>query len=255
MRKIIFNEDKCFIDSSVNFGIGVFETIYFLESKPIFLNYHLGRLKNGLKVLNFKDLEEEEILEVINKIYLKNHALKILVTEKNIIISTRENNYDEETFKKGFKLDFSEVLRNSTSYLTYIKSTNYAINILEKIRAKSLELDDFIFLNEKGFVTETTVSNIFCIKDSKIYTPKISDGLLDGTVREFLIKNYNIIEKSITKEELLEMDEVFLTNSLMGIMKVKKISDKEFKSVATSKIKEFYNSSITLSGGDLNYDR
>lgn len=228
MREIIIDKNKINLDNGVFFGEGVFETIFFNES-PYFLEFHIERLKKALKILNMSPLiEEEKVVEYINKLKLVNKALKITVTEKNIILTTRDNSYTDEMYEKGFNLKISKVLRNSTSIMPRIKSTNYIENILEKRKAEKEGFNDAIFFNEKGYLCETTVSNIFCIKDKKIYTPKCSNGLLNGTVRDWIIRNFKVSKCNITLDELKNMDEVFLTNSLIGIMKVKFIEDIRF---------------------------
>lgn len=256
MREIIVYSDTIKLDNGVFFGQGIFETIFFGEA-PYFLDFHINRLKQGLKALDMKPLiEEDKVLEYINKLGIKNKVLKITVTEKNIILTTRENIYTEEMHEKGFSLKISKVLRNSTSILPRIKSTNYIENILEKRNGAKEGYDDVIFFNEKGFLCETSVSNIFCIKDNKIYTPSCYNGLLNGTIRDWIINNFEVIECDITMKDLKSMDEVFVTNSLLGIMKVKSIEDLQFnKNVITKSIRDRYKKYIVSEyGGKRIYD-
>ena len=88
---------------------------------------------------------------------------------------------------------------------------------------------DTLFLNEKGYVTETSCANIFIVKNNKIYTPKISCGLLNGIIRMWVVKTFSVIETELTLEDIKNADEIFLTNSLMGIMKVNRFEDKNYK--------------------------
>lgn len=126
-------------------------------------------------------------------------------------------------------LRVSEVRRNSTSKMTKIKWNGYIENIIEKKEAIKNGYNDALFLNEKGFVTETSCANIFLIKNGVLLTPKIEDGLLGGIIREWIVSNFNVIEKSITLDELYHSDEVFITNSLMGVIKVTGINDRVFE--------------------------
>lgn len=253
MRKIINNEGKLDLDSGIFFGAGVFETILVKEEAK-FLDYHFSRLDKGLIRLGLKPLyEKEEVLKYIESLNITNKALKITVTEKNIIITYRDIPYTKEDYNKGFKIKISEVLRNSTSILPSIKSINYIENIIEKRKAVDDGFDDVLFFNEKGYLCETSTSNIFCIKDGVISTPKISNGLLNGTVRNWVIENYNVYENNITKEQLKNMDEVFVTNSLFGIMKIKYIEEVSFKNInITSEIAGKYNEIINGTNGGLN---
>lgn len=224
MRTIIYNEKNILLDEGSFFGKGVFETILWTD-KPIFLKEHIERLKKGMQVLNLKPLEEEELLDFLDTLEIKDKALKITVTPLNIIISTRDIPYGEDSYKSGFDLTLSDVRRNSTSVLTSIKSTCYIENILEKEKAVKKGFNDCLFLNEHDYVTETSCSNIFFIKKGIIFTASENDGLLHGIIRAWILKNYDVYEKKISYDELKTMDEVFITNSLMGIMRVNRIDN------------------------------
>ena len=66
--------------------------------------------------------------------------------------------------------------------------------------------------------------------------------------RQWVINNFDVVEKKITKEELLNSDEVFLTNSLVGVIKVSNIENKLFNDEIIEKIKEQYDKAIN--GGE-----
>ena len=241
MRSIVFNEKKVDLDGGYFFGRGVFETIL-VKSEPIFLKEHIERLNKGIRVLNLGDeILIEDILNLIEKHSIKNCVLKIVVSERNLVLEVRENKYKSGDYLKGFSLKLSNVYRNSKSKLTYIKSTNYLENIIEREEVTKDGYDEVLFLNEKGFVTEGSISNIFLIKENKIYTPKVESGLLPGVVRNFIINEFDVIEKEIILEDLLNADEVFVTNSLLGIMGISKIEDKIFsENKITISIREKY---------------
>ena len=76
------------------------------------------------------------------------------------------------------------------------------------------------------------------IKDKQIYTPKIECGLLPGIIRDWIIENFNVIEKNLTKDDILNSDEVFFTNSLVGVIKCTEIENKIFKSKIIEEIKK-----------------
>ena len=224
MRKIFFREYNIELDEGVLFGRGAFETILF-KDEPILFSNHIKRLNNAIGLLNIGEkIDEKELLDEIKKYEIKNKALKIIVTPKNIIINERDISYKKEDYDKGFKLKISKVTRNSTSILTYVKSINYIENLIENQKAKEEGYNEVIFLNENGFVTECSTANIFMVKDNIIYTPKVECGLLNGILRDFIISNLKVIEKEITIEELLDSEEIFITNSLIGVMKVISIS-------------------------------
>ena len=219
MRKIIYNSDSILLDEGVFFSKGVFETILWIK-EPIFLDEHIERLKKGMREIGLLDLEEDKLRDFLSTLTFNNKSVKITVTPLNIIITSRDIPYKEGDYKKGFSLKISSVRRNSTSRLCYIKSTGYIENILEKSKANEKGFNDSLFLNENGLVSETSCANIFIIKDNHIITPRIEDGLLNGIIREWIINNFEVNIRKVTLEDLKDADEVFITNSLVGIMPI-----------------------------------
>jgi 4-amino-4-deoxychorismate lyase len=155
---------------------------------------------------------------------------------------------DDEHIQKGISLGTSSIMRNPHSPMTYIKSLNYTENILAKAEVKSKGYDEALFLNIYSKLCEGAVSNIFWIKDNVIYTPDLNCGVLDGITRRqvldicsllglsFKIGSYDLIE-------LLQVDEVFITNSLMGIMPVCRVDNTTYNISGykiTKKLQEEY---------------
>ena len=220
--------DDIKLDNGLFFGKGLFETIL-VKEKPVFLKEHIKRINNSCKVLDIeRNIDYREVLNFIEENNIRNKAFKITLTDENTIYSTRGIPYTKEDYEKGFSLCLSKVLRNSTSKLTFVKSTCYIENIMEKALAKDLGYDETIFLNEKGFLAEGATSNIFFIKDNKILTPKVDVGLLNGIVRKWVIHNFRVEEGEYTLDDLMSSKGIFITNSLLGIMKVCEFQGKKF---------------------------
>jgi len=241
MREIIYGENKIRMDDGLFFGRGVFETILW-KDRPVFLDEHLERLKVSMLEIGLSPLEEDILREYLDKLCIRNKGVKITLTPLNIIITQRDIPYKEDDYNRGMKLIISKVRRNSTSMLCYIKSTCYIENLIEKENAKKIGYDDVIFLNENGYVTETSCANIFIVKNKKVFTPKVEDGLLNGIIRKRIMEEFKVQERSITLEELKESDEVIITNSLMGAMSIKKIDGinydgEEFRQMFNEKLK------------------
>lgn len=227
------------LDEGYSFGLGLFETILLYKGKPVFLDEHLARINKSITNLELKieKLEKDEVFQYLNK--NKNipeyEVLKIVLSEKNRLFLKREYTYTEKDYQRAFSLNISEVRRNENSIFTFHKTLNYGDNILEKRKSKKLGYDEPIFLNSKNQITEGAISNIFIVVGDKIYTPKLSCGLLNGIVRQYIVSNYDVIESEIDLEFLNNADEIFLTNSLFGIMPVNNLEKKVFKSQEISK--------------------
>ncbi len=234
---------KIDFDEGYSFGLGAFETIYIYKGKVIFLDEHLQRLNNTLKELKIsnKYLAKKEVENFLEKNFSKekeNQVLKIIISEKNKIFLERAYSYKKEDYEKGFNLNIAKTLRNEKSIFTFHKTLNYGDNILENRKSRDLGFDEPLFLNSKNQITEGATSNIFFVKNNKIYTPIVSSGLLNGIMRQYIISKIDleIEEKEISLEDLREYDEVFLSNSLFGIMSVNKIENYNFKNRKISKM-------------------
>ena len=244
MREISYNKDYVKLDGGFYFAQGVFETIL-IKKEAIFLEEHINRLNKSIDIMNLGEhIDIKFIKNFIKEEKLKNIVLKIVVTEKNIVFSTREIKYSKEDYENGFKLKLSYVLRNPTSRMTYIKSLSYNENLYEYNKANKEGFNEVVFLNIYGNIAEGATSNIFIIKDKKIYTPKISDGILPGVVRNWVIENFKVCEKHLNKKDLYSADEVFITNSVLGIMKVAQFEEKKYNTNVVEKIRSEYEQFI-----------
>lgn len=219
---------KIEFDDGFSFGKGAFETVKVHNKNPLFLKEHLERLANSLEFFGIeREINPEEIYKYIENVGEENFALKIIVSDKNFILTHREDNYINN-YKK-FRLKISNSKRNSTSKLVYHKSLCYYENIYEHRLAVKDGFDSALFVNENDEVSECDFSNIYFVKDKKIYTPPTSSGLLNGTMRDFLLENFEIEEMKINFNEIKDFDECFISNSLMGVRNVESIDDYKFK--------------------------
>ena len=227
---------------ALNFGYSIFETVKVKNSGFGFLREHLDRLNSSFKLLGIDEkLEFEDIERICRRTVEINEfedgALKILAakTGKGIdtVVSLRKADYPEEKYEKGFRLLISEVRRNEKSVMPKVKSSNYLDNIFEKRKAAEKGYDDILFLNTEGKVAETAIANIFFLKDGNLFTPDTDSGILNGIVREKILEiaentGIKTEEGKFSLEDLKNADEVFLTNSLMGVMPVSEIAGREY---------------------------
>lgn len=241
----IIEDNKITLDSGFFFGRGLFETIL-VKDKPIFLEEHLNRINEGLKKLNInKSISKDYVMDNFYKLNINNCVLKLVVTEENTLFSTREIPYKEKDYEKGFNLKLSTMKRNPESHGVYLKTLNYLDNILEKEIANKEGFNEVIFQNTNGHLSEGSTSNIFFIKNNTLYTPSIECGLLNGIIRMWIINNFNVTEEQFTIEDILNSDGAFITNSLLGIMKINSINNINIKdSSLTKEIKTKYDSYI-----------
>ncbi|RUA06495.1 MAG: 4-amino-4-deoxychorismate lyase [Fusobacteria bacterium] len=254
--KIIPLEDfKIDIAEGLLYGYGIFETILIRDKKGMFLSEHYKRLMKGVEQLRINFDMPFEKLDMFINLYIKknsliNSVLRITVLKNkesfDILITHRENPYKPSKYREGFKVEISEFKRNPHSLTSNIKTTNYLENIYSLREAKDVGSDEALFLDVQNHISEGATSNIFFIKDGTIFTPTKECGILEGIIREKLIeiieenKHLNIKKGFYSLKDLFEADEVFLTNSIMGIMPVSKINH------TTYNLKKFYITDLLI---------
>ncbi|WP_373599500.1 aminotransferase class IV [Paraclostridium bifermentans] len=220
------------------FGMGLFETIKIENSIPIELDLHLDRMYNSIEELNLNISEDKydlksKILSYIDENNIVYKALRVTVFDEGYNISTRDIVYNKEMYNKGLKLMLSTNKRGD-SILYKHKTTNYFENIYIKRYALENGFDDAIFLDYENRILECSISNIFFIKNNQIYTPNKDLSILNGIMKKRIIRlcgelKINIVETDIKITDLKNFEFCFVSNSLMGIMKVEKINDIKFK--------------------------
>lgn len=126
---------------------------------------------------------------------------------------------------KAVSLFVSSIHRNETSPLSRIKSINYGDSFLGVTQARQKGYDDALFMNTQSRVCCGTTSNIMAVIKSKLTTPPLTDGVLNGITRKILLDKYDGAEKSLSVEELKMAECVFLTNSVRHITPISQIDD------------------------------
>jgi len=216
-------------DEGFWYGIGAFETLLIHKGLPAYLPEHLARLNRALAVFDIpRNIEFETITSYLAAHPIEEGFLKIGVSSENTEIITGSPRYKASQYETGFATGLSPLMRNESSPLTFIKSLAYADNLLAKRRAMAEGLDEAVFSNSRGEICEASSSNIFFVKGSRICTPTVSCGLLDGVVRARILALTDAEERVIRPEEIGDFDEMFLTNSIVGVMPVRSFSEKLF---------------------------
>ncbi|MBF7096958.1 aminotransferase class IV [Alkalibacter mobilis] len=223
----------------VMYGFGIFETLKYVNKKVELFSDHMKRFREaahkiGLCIERTDPEIEKDCLALIDHFGEECGVIKISAIKEEktrVIISGRKFIYTPDHYKRGFSVSISEVLRNQTSNLVGIKSDNYLENILELEKARNSGHDEVLFFNTEGYLAEGSFTNIFFVKDQKLFTPEKKCGLLVGVMRNQVIKvafdlGIEVIEGKFTKLELGGSEEAFLTNSVMGIMPIKRIEEK-----------------------------
>jgi branched-subunit amino acid aminotransferase/4-amino-4-deoxychorismate lyase len=215
------------------YGWGLFETMRAYRNRIVYLSQHLERLKRSCKLIKMPYPPAAAELKGIIKKAIKINGLKDAYIRLTLwkssaatdilIIAKKYQPYSPGKYREGFSACICRFRQNENSFFTRIKSTNYLFFRLAYLEAKNKGFDEAVILNNRGYITEGSRSNIFFVKGKKLFTPSLECGGLEGITRRFILslaKKYKIKiqEGNFTIPDLYAADEAFLTNSLMGVM-------------------------------------
>lgn len=247
----LYHRDKAKVsvfDSVVQGGDSVWEGIRVYNGRIFCLDKHLKRLMESAKSMDFKQKPTtEEIKDAIFSTLKANNMrdethIRLTLTRGEKITSGMNPKLNQSGYTliilaewkksifygKNLKLITSSIRRNSPLCLdSKIHHNNLINNILAKIEANHAGVDDAIMLDLDGFVSETNATNIFMIKDNKVYTP-YPKACLCGITRQAVIdicKNNNIYieERDISVTEMYNADEVFTSGTMGELARVSSI--------------------------------
>ena len=218
--------EECIVKQRFLFGtipLQLIESILLRNGKPTLLNLHLKRLKFSAHFFGFS-YNEEEIVNAITQ-YNKDKIDKSSTVKLRLELfrdgkfQLEHSNIQIQRKPLG-RIQLSHVRINSNNIFQSHKTTIRKTYNEEYKRAMKEGFMDFLFLNEKEEIVETSISNLFIKKDNQYYTPPLSSGALPGVMREYLLKKGKLKEKTLTITDLQFADKIYLCNSVRGIMRV-----------------------------------
>ena len=244
------------------YGDALFETIHCLGTEPQFFDNHWIRLSAGMKILKMipdKDFTKETAVHQIGKLLNKNRIFKgarirltayrneggLYTPEGNSVSFLIESSpLVEEQYtlnKKGLSVDIFDNVHKPVNILSNLKTANALIYVLAGLYRKENGLDECLILNQYGRVAESISSNIFLVKDEKIVTPPLTEGCIAGTMRQNIIQlatrsGYLTEERALIETQLLDADEVFITNAIQGLQWIGAYKDRRYYNFVSRKL-------------------
>jgi len=237
-------------DHGLLYGDGIFEGIRAYNRRVFKLKEHVVRMFESAQSLMLKiPLTQEQLCQAIVDTLKANDLvdayIRPIVTRgvgdlgldprkctggpSIIIIADKIALYPEKFYEEGLAIITVPTVRNLPEALNpQLKTLNYLNNILAKIEATNLGYDEAIMLDNMGYIAECTGDNIFFVKNGHLYTPPQCMGTLRGITRDAVLEiaDKNKIgthEHVITRHEIWNSDECFITGTAAEIVPVVKI--------------------------------
>ncbi len=236
-------------DRGFQYGDGLFETIAYKNNKLQLWDEHMQRLRSGCERLSLDCIDESLWLDDIEKCQLSHDGVIKLSLSRGV--SGRGYAYTEgdsvtrvtasfmmpdypERNQQGIIARICKTPVSINTVLAGIKHLNRLDNVLARNEWQGNEIAEGFMLDHQGHVIEGTMSNVFCIMGDELYTPSLALCGVAGVMRQQVIElatklkiPVNIVD--ISEQNFLQMDALFITNSLIGIWPVKKIGNIEFR--------------------------
>lgn len=256
------NDEIAISDRGLQYGDGLFETIEVLEGKPVFLNQHLQRLTQGCQRLLIPcpdiDLLIQESYQLSS--HYSHAVLKLTVTrgsggrgyrQPEIIQATRlvaihpYPDYPVNFAMQGITARFCHTQLGLNPQLAGIKHLNRLEQVLARAEWNTDEFQEGLMCDINGLVIEGTMSNLFLVKNNRLYTPSLKQTGIKGIIREIIIQiaeqlRIPLIEKHISQTELYSADALFVTNSVIGIWSIKQLEHQHYlKSALIEQLQTF----------------
>ncbi len=249
-----------FNESVFSAGISIYEVIRIENGIPLFLEDHLNRLFYSADISNLSITEsycdiETLISELIKKNNTNEGKIKLIIrfdkenssSEKDFLIYFTPHYFPSvKEYKYGVKVGLCRTIRsNPNAKILNTEARKKANNTI--VEEKLFEV---LLINNEGFITEGSRSNIFFIKDNMVITPPEKD-VLNGITRKNILKicklnKIEIIEKKVHYSELKSIDTMFLTGTSLKALPVRFFGEIEFSTnhKILNRIMELYKESI-----------
>ncbi|MGV3587359.1 MAG: aminotransferase class IV [Adhaeribacter sp.] len=229
---------------------GFFETLIWHQGKIRFLDDHVDRIKRAMQVLSLTPLPQlsanfiqSEILALVQKNNISSETIRIKINiwrkpgglftpeseEAEIFITVAPQQPFPPVIEQA---DFYTDLPNRFTPFSFFKGP-YALHYVQaSLAKKKAGLDELIFLDEQGNISECLVSNIFWIKNNRVFTPVLETGCIAGIMRLNILRACQMLKVEVwedlyAKSDLLEAEAVF-TSNVTGLRPIRAIGRQIF---------------------------
>jgi branched-chain amino acid aminotransferase len=243
------------------YGDGLFETIKVKEGEVQLNQLHIERLFTGADLLQY-DLPpfvtavklEEEIKTLCRKNNCEKLArvrLSVSRGSGGLYDGDNKAGYVIECWpleerltrlnENGLVIDIFQDAAKACDVFANLKSASHLPYVMGAYYAKENKLNDSLILNTHGRIADSTIANVFVVKDGFLLTPALSEGCIAGVMRRHLLNQlvvagYKVSETTITIQDVLNADEVFLTNAIRSVRWVKQCREKKYSNIITTEI-------------------
>lgn len=254
MRRSVVNGEPTdqiqIMDRGLQYGDGLFETLRVQDGQIPLWPYHWQRLLSGCERLGIPRPDQDVLIHEMNALVstTEQATLKLILTRgtgvrgyavpepthpSRILILSDRPDYPQAYWQTGIRVFPCKTRLGINPLLAGIKHLNRLEQVLGRNEWQGQEYQEGLLQDIEGHIIEGTISNVFWLKDGQVYTPDLSRCGVEGVMRKIVIelaRDHSMLIKvgSWSKSELLDAEEIFISNSLIGLWPVNYIFNKTF---------------------------
>jgi len=248
------------LDRGLCYGDGFFETCLCAEGTLQNWSYHWSRMEKSADILRIPLPEESTFLSDVEALHaqqdhtLNEYVIKIIVTRgsggrgyssanctspSRIVISSTMPNY-QQLRSQGMSVSILDSRLNAEGKIAGLKHLNRLSQVLAKMELDECASDEGIVCNTEGYVREGVSSNVFMVRGKRIITPPLDDCGVAGILRQKVITiapsvcKADVLEENFHPSDLLTADDIFFTNSLLGVCPARQLQDRIYERSTTT---------------------
>lgn len=233
------------LDRGLQFGDGLFETIAVAAGRMPLLEYHLQRLATGCRrlqiVLPDLQLLREEAYQLaqhctqaVIKIIItrgssqRGYRVPALITPLRMISVSSWPDLPVEHARHGIRVRWCHTRLGHNPALAGIKHLNRLEQVLARNEWQQEDISEGLMLDQLGNVIEGTMSNLFLVRQGRLFTADCAQCGVAGIIRQLIIDNtiqhqYPVTVTTLQPSDIEQADELFVCNSIIGIWPVRRL--------------------------------
>lgn len=207
--------------ASFNLGLGVFETLRVELGHALFVEEHWVNLKSAAHALGLK--VRTDFRKSACRLPVKSGRWRWIVEPETSYDLFSPEKLDA---KRSFTLSVAPQRLGSANWDAHYKTLSYLTHLQAR---RSVKTDEALLLNEHGHLASGAMSNLFWVRNGRLYTPSLEAGCRAGIVRGWVMEQTSVKADLYTISAIQNADEIFITNSLIGIMPVRRFERRQYK--------------------------
>ncbi len=238
-------------DRAIHYGDGLFETIAVRDGRIEYWQRHMQRLASGCQRLNMPTPDAALLLNEARQVIgnARQGVIKIIISRgdggrgyrpsqsaqpRRICAFYPWPQYPHDYAQQGIMLTVCKTPLGLNPALAGIKHLNRLEQVMGRSEWSGETVAEGLMLDIHGNVIEGTMSNLFFVRHGQLHTPGLANSGVAGIIRDVMMDccqqlNTPVHQNDYQLDEVVVADELFVTNSVIGVWPVKQLAEKTYR--------------------------